>query len=160
MTRRHDKMPLAECASARWSGGLAGPVLLDHLDGCGRPVRYVAAPISAYGTVRYDRTLDRLTTTSDHYVVGAAGLFSSTPHWREWWPSILERLAAVSVLGAMDGTIGRGVWVEVRDADQRGLPIRWEGPGRRRLIYAADLAVIHGGASLRRYAALRARAAR
>ncbi len=141
-----------------WRGGLAGPSLLTQLDECGRSIRYLAAPVGVYGTARYVRVVTRLAAAGDEFVLGAAGLYSSTPHWVAWWPSILERVAAVSVLGAPDGTIGRGVYIEACDAEKRGCAFRWEGPGRRHNITMADFVIVDGGASLRRYATLRPKA--
>jgi hypothetical protein len=132
---------------------VADAALLERLDQSRQPIRYLACPISCYGTDRYTRTLQRL-TAGDEVVLGAAGLFPTTAHWRRWWPPILERLAAVSVLGATDGTVGRGVWIEVHDAWARRLPVRWDGPGRPHEIEADALALVDGGTSLRRYAAL------
>jgi hypothetical protein len=143
---------------SRWDGGLAGASLLRRIDGCGLPVRYVAAPIGIYRTQRYERVVERLAVSGNEFVVGAAGLFTSTAHWLRAWPDILDRITSVSVLADTDGAVGRGVYIEVRDALQRGCPVRWEGPGRRHLIRLSDLVVIDQGRSLRRYATLRTRA--
>jgi hypothetical protein len=133
---------------------VADAALLERLDQSRQPIHYLACPVSCYGTDRYTRTLRRLATAGGELALGAPGLFPTTAHWRQWWPPILERLAAVTVLGATDGTVGRGVWNEVHDAWTRRLPVRWDGPGRPHEIKIGALAVINEGSSLRRYATL------
>jgi hypothetical protein len=147
-----------DAAQVRWTGGVATTALLEQLDACALPVRYVASPVGIYRTPRLGRVIDRLANTGREFVLPADGLFTSTGHWRAWWPKLLDRIATVSVLADTDWTVGRGVWMEARDASERGLPLRWEGPGRRHAITVSDLVVIDGGASLRRYATLQSKA--
>jgi hypothetical protein len=147
-----------DAAQVRWSGGVATRASLERLDACELPVRYVASPVGIYRSPRLVRLVDRLANAGREFVLPADGLFTSTGHWRVWWPRVLDRIATVSILADTDGTVGRGVWIEARDASNRGLPLRWEGPGPRHAITISDLVIIDGGTSLRRYAALRAKA--
>jgi hypothetical protein len=133
--------------------------LLRWLGTQNRPVRYLACPIGCYGTRRYTATLTRLRAHDGDVVLGAAPLYRDQDHFEMWWPRLVPFLSAVSVLADTDGTVGRGVWVEVHDAWASGLPVRWEGPGRRRLLRAGDLVVVDGGESFRRYAQPAGRAA-
>ena len=116
------------------------------------PVRYLACPMSCYATERYHDCLRALRAEGREVVVGAANLYRDQAHFERWWPRLLRHISAVSVLAEVDGTVGRGVWTEVHDAWDRAVPVRWEGPGARRVLLPGGLVVVDGGISFRRFA--------
>jgi hypothetical protein len=108
--------------------------------------------MSCYGTGRYHDCLRVLRADGREVVIGAANLYRDQAHFERWWPRVLPLLNALSVLGEADGTVGRGVWTEVHDAFDRGLPVRWEGPGLVHPLVPGELVLVDGGASFRRFA--------
>ncbi len=84
---------------------------------------YVASPISTYETPRYDATLHRLRTLLPNAeLLPARDLFTSNQDWRDHWPELLPTLKAI-VFFDDGGSIGRGVWQEIHDAQSAGLPV-------------------------------------
>ncbi len=101
---------------------------------------YLAAPKSEYGSPRYARLV---ALTRKHFpdaeVIEARTAFSDTADWRASWPDILATLSALVFLTTETGWIGRGVWAELREARDCGLPIYHLTDGGR-LVALADLA--------------------
>lgn len=100
---------------------------------------YLAAPKSEYGSPRYARLV---ALTRKHFpdaeVIEARTAFSDTADWRASWPDILATLSALVFLTTETGWIGRGVWAEIREARDLGLPV-YHLTDRGRLVPLPDL---------------------
>ena len=85
---------------------------------------YIAAPISSFGSPRYERMLGQLREAlPEAEMVEARRAFRSNEHWRSHWPEILAGINRLAFLTADDGTIGAGVFQELMDARFAGLTV-------------------------------------
>jgi len=103
-------------------------------------VVYLAAARNTYGTVAYRLALHRIASTWPEAVVMDADAcgFISRADWHLRWPFIRDGLDGLVVLCEGDGTISYDTWLEVRDADGRGIPV-WL-VGRQSLLAPATVA--------------------
>lgn len=84
---------------------------------------YVASSLSTYDTPRYDRMISAVRLhVPKADILPARDQFTSNADWRRRWPEILPTLAAV-VFFDDRGTIGRGVYQEIEDAQSVRLPV-------------------------------------
>jgi hypothetical protein len=89
-------------------------------------VVYLAAPITEYGTERYEQLAGALRSRLTGYrILEARGLYASTADWLQRWPDILPTLSHLVFLSTPDGWIGKGAWTEIQDALQRGIPAHY-----------------------------------
>ena len=90
---------------------------------------YVASSLHTFNTPRYDVELNRIRTRfPDAAIIPARGRFHSNRAWRRGWPKLLASIDAVVFFADDDGFIGLGVWTELCDADERGIPISYLAP--------------------------------
>lgn len=93
---------------------------------------YVASPLSTFNTPRYDSELQHLRAHFHHAdIVPARGLFTSNAEWKRGWPDILSTIDALVFFADDDGYVGYGVWTELSDAYERGIPIWYQAPHNR-----------------------------
>lgn len=102
--------------------------VLPQITGC----VYVASSLSTFNTPRYDSELVRIRKHFPHAeIVPARGLFSSNAEWKLGWPDLLATIDAIVFFADDDGCVGYGVWTELSDADERGIPIWYQAPHGR-----------------------------
>jgi hypothetical protein len=88
------------------------------------PRVYVASPLSTYRTPRYDAMVARVRVLFPQAeILPAREVFRSNADWRARWACIMPTLAAVVVFPDTGGWIGAGVWKEVHDARNHGIPV-------------------------------------
>ncbi len=56
-------------------------------------------------------------------ILESRALWHSNDHWRGAWPGLLPTVDALAVWPRPDGTIGAGVYREVQDAREHGIPV-------------------------------------
>jgi len=88
-------------------------------------VVYLAAAKNTYGTVAYRLAVHRIAYTWPQAVVMDADScgFASRADWLLRWPFIRDGIDGMVVLSEGDGTVSHDTWLELRDADDRGLPV-------------------------------------
>lgn len=100
---------------------------------------YVASSLSTYSTARYEQMID---AARSHYpqatILPARDQFTSTDDWRRRWPELLNTLQAVVFFADDDGYIGYGVFTELTDALDRGIPVRYLAPNGGLYEISAD----------------------
>jgi hypothetical protein len=85
---------------------------------------YLAAPITEYGTERYQRLAGALRARLAGWrILEARDLYVGTCDWLQRWPDVLPTLSHLVFLSTPNGWIGRGVWTEIQDALKHGIPI-------------------------------------
>jgi hypothetical protein len=93
---------------------------------------YIASPVGTYDLPLYDRQVSALR----HRLPGARLIlardaFADTGDWLARWPSIVRRIDALVFFAAPDRTIGVGVFQEISDALNRGVPVAFLFRGGR-----------------------------
>ena len=85
---------------------------------------YFAAPVSAFRYQLYDTRLaeTRLIFPAAE-IISARDYFRSTKDWRRRWPALLRHLTGLVFIDDGYGCIGIGVRSEVREAQERGIPV-------------------------------------
>jgi hypothetical protein len=117
-------------------------------------VVYIASPLSTYDEPRYDRMVQRAARAyPDAELLTARDLYRDTLHWQATWPQHLARLTAFLYFSDVDGTIGRGVLMEITDALMRRIPTFYL-PDVGDLLPQGriDMELVHGGRSWTHYA--------
>lgn len=90
---------------------------------------YVASSLSTYRTPRYDRMVASVREQFPHAtILPARDQFTSNHDWRRRWPDLLPTLQGVVFFADNDGYVGYGVWTELNDALDRGIPVRYLTP--------------------------------
>lgn len=93
---------------------------------------YVASSLHTFDTPRYGTELARIREHFPHAeIVPARGLFGSNADWKRGWPALLPTIDALVFFADDDGYVGLGVWTELCDADERGIPICYLAPHGR-----------------------------
>lgn len=93
---------------------------------------YVASSLHTFDTPRYNTELARITEHVPHAeIMPARSLFTSHAEWRRGWPNILTTIDALVFFADDDGYVGYGVWTELCDANERGIPIWYLAPHGR-----------------------------
>jgi hypothetical protein len=90
-----------------------------------RPQRvYVASPIGTYGLGLYDRQVAAIRRRLPRAkLILARGLFADNEDWRARWPAIVRSIDKLVFFTAPDRTIGLGVFTEIGDALNLGIPV-------------------------------------
>ncbi len=89
----------------------------------GRPLVYVAHPVTAYGSAHARRGFRAVQTLlPDAELIDPAAAFCSTAQWLAEWPRLVLRIDATVAFGAEDRTVGAGVARELFDAEAAGVP--------------------------------------
>ena len=89
----------------------------------GRPLVYVAHPVTAYGSAHARRRFRAIQTLlPDAGLIDPATAFSSTAQWLAEWPNLVFRVDAVVAFPSEDRTVGAGVARELFDAEAAGVP--------------------------------------
>lgn len=84
---------------------------------------YVASPIQTYTTPCYDTMLARVRVLLPNAeLIPARDCFTSNADWRQRWPALLRTLDAL-IFFDHQGSIGRGVFQEIEDAQATALPV-------------------------------------
>jgi hypothetical protein len=95
---------------------------------------YLASPKTTYSTQRYSRLLADAGRLMPHArILPARGLYENNRQWREAWPIILDTIAALIFFTTPRGSIGWGVWREIRDTVEHDKPV-WllrDSPGKQ-----------------------------
>lgn len=103
---------------------------------------YVASSLSTYDTPDYSTKLERITELFPNAeILAARGLFTSNADWRQKWPGIVSQIDALVFFDDADGYIGYGVWTEISDAIERGIPVYALGPGDRLYDFETEIEV-------------------
>lgn len=85
---------------------------------------YLASPLTTYRTPRYDRMIEAARQRfPGATILPARGLFFGARDWLNRWPAVLETLAGIAFFTDEAGWIGKGVFTELMDARDAGLPI-------------------------------------
>jgi hypothetical protein len=89
---------------------------------------YVGSPVTTYSTKRYDTLKKAIQNDFPAIHPGstflfARGLYGSSQEWKRKWPSTLHTIGGMLFFTDTDNCIGRGVWIELRDVFNRGLPV-------------------------------------
>jgi hypothetical protein len=92
-----------------------------------RPERvYVASPVGTYDLPLYGRQVAALHRwPPDATLILARDAFTDTADWLTCWPAIVPRIDALVFFAATDRTIGAGVFQEIADALNQGVPVRF-----------------------------------
>jgi hypothetical protein len=88
------------------------------------PNVYLASPIATYYTLRYDRMrahVERLFPGAA--IVAARGLYRNSADFLRRWPTIRHSLSTLVFFTDEQQYIGYGVFTEIRDARDGGLPV-------------------------------------
>ncbi len=96
-------------------------------------VWYLAGPVAGYGTERRATARRHVLARAGHtgMVLDPEVLWSDTRAWVTHWPALLDLITDLVVITAADGTVGRGVVVEVVDARRRRVRVwRLNASGR------------------------------
>lgn len=85
---------------------------------------YVASSLSTYATPEYARNLDRIAELfPDAEILAPRDLFTSNSDWLRKWPGVVAQIDALIFFQDAQGYIGYGVWTEIHDAIDHGIPV-------------------------------------
>lgn len=115
---------------------------------------YLAAPVAMHGTKKYAEAQLRIAAYfPDHALI--AGVFHTSKAWLELWRPLQDYIDIGIVLRARDNSVGRGVYQEITDLQQRGNKCYLlDDASQFILIEQQAFELIDGGKSWSRYAML------